>query len=273
MRTIVVPVNFSPNSINAAYYAADMARTIGAEINLISVMQSPAATSGLPMPGYAFEEMRDSNYDLLTSLSAELLKRTNNQVEVSVALEIGGVQNKLETFCGNKRTFLVVMGASAGSPQNNLQETNAVSTIRHLPYPVLIIPANTSFHAVKKILLACDQEDIDSGMPVAVPFLKEISELMGAVLEVVHVLVNEKETEREGVAAYDFWKKNVTGLATEMHFIRQPMIEEGIYHYSETSAADWLMIFPKHHALLEFHKSRTKQIIMHCPLPLLSLHE
>jgi nucleotide-binding universal stress UspA family protein len=273
MRTIVVPVNFSPNSINAARYAADMARTIGAKISLINVLEPPVTLLEPPLPKYAFEEMRDANYDQLTSLSTELLKRTDNQIKISTALEIGGVENKLESFCRNDNTFLVVTGASGERPQKIMPGSAALMALRHLPYPLLVIPANVPFKKVKKIVLACDKEDIDSGMPLILPFLKEMSDLLGARLEVVHVLEHDKETMEQGVLEYNVWKQNLNTLGPKIHFVRQPKVAQGINDYLQTLAADWLMIFPKYHALLEFHKSRAQQITLQCPLPIISIHE
>ncbi len=41
MKNIIVPVNFSANSDNAALYAADMALAVDAHIHLIYVLRLP----------------------------------------------------------------------------------------------------------------------------------------------------------------------------------------------------------------------------------------
>jgi hypothetical protein len=46
-------------------------------------------------------------------------------------------------------------------------------------------------------------------------------------------------------------------------FIRK--VEEGINVYLASREADWLMVFPKRHSVLEFRKSRTKQIVQAGP--------
>jgi len=43
------------------------------------------------------------------------------------------------------------------------------------------VPAGAQFHAIGKIVVACDKEDIDSGMPATLPFLQQLSYLFGAV--------------------------------------------------------------------------------------------
>jgi nucleotide-binding universal stress UspA family protein len=273
MRTIVVPVNFSDNSGNAARYAADLALAIGAEISLINVFQPPTTISETAMPLNAFEELRDASLELLQSLSGELVKRTKNKVKITSELKIGGVEKRIESFCRRHKPFLVVMGASRDSLQNTLQGSGTVRALRHLPYPVLVIPEDVVFHAVKKIAIACDQEDIDSGMPETLPVLKEISEILKAQLSFVHVLTDGKENAMDAITEYDVWKRQIRAFGPEMHFVRQERVEDGIGKYLQDHEVDWLMVLPKKHSILEFHKSRAKQIVLHCPVPVISVHE
>ncbi len=273
MRTIIVPVNFSPNSTNAAHYAADMARAIGAELSLVNVFQPTMTISEMPMPEYAFEEIRDNNLNLLQTLALDLLKRTGNRIKVTVDLEIGDVETKLESFCRNKKTFIVVMGASGKSIENTLQESNTIRAVRHLPYPVLVIPENAAFHGVKNIVVACDREDIDSGIPTVLSTLRDLGQLLGAQLKIVHVLTDGKESATEAIEEYNVWKKAVKLLAPELHFVRQHKVEDGVSEYLQGNEADWLMVFPKSHSLLEFHRSRSRQIVLSCCLPVMSIHE
>jgi nucleotide-binding universal stress UspA family protein len=273
MRSIVVPVSFSANSANAARYAADMAVVIGADIHLIYVFQIPVSVSVVPMPESVFKELRDSGVEMLAGLQTELAIRTSGKVAITTAMETGVVEKKIETYCKDKKPLLVVMGATGELLQNDLSGSTVVRETRRLPYPILVVPQAAKFHAVAKIVVACDKEDIDSGMPGTLPFLKELSELLGARLEVLHVLTDGEESAAEAIEEYNVWKKEVTAFNPEIHFIRRPKVEEGISDYLEGHGADWVMVFPKSHPVLEFHRSRSKQVIRHCVAPVMSVHE
>lgn len=274
MRSIVVPVNFAPNAANAARYAADIALAIGADLHLIYVMQIPASVSEVPLPESVYDTMRDSGYELLGDLESELNKRTTGKVAVTTNMEIGGsTEGKIEGYCKRHKPFLVVMGATGDTLETVINGSTTVRAIRHLPYPVLVIPPKAKFQAIKKIVVACDREDIDSGMPDNMAFLKELSELLKAQLVVVHVLTDREESSAEAVEEYNVWKKEVAAFHPEMHFIRRARVEDGINDYLAAHEADWLMVFPKSHSVLEFHKSRTKQIVQSCVVPIMSLHE
>jgi hypothetical protein len=69
------------------------------------------------------------------------------------------------------------------------------------------------------------------------------------------------------------WKKDLQALAPELHFVRQTHVQNGVSDYLQNHHADWLMVFPKNHSFLEFHKSRSKQIVLTCAIPVMSVHE
>lgn len=273
MRSIVVPVNFAANATNAARYAADMALTIGAEVHLIYVFQISSSMAEVPMPESVYDELRDSGLELLDDLKTELSKRTSGRITITTDLETGVPEARIASYCKAQKPFLVVMGASGHQLENVINGSTTVRAIRHFPYPVLVIPENAAFKAVKKIVLACDREDIDSGMAGNMAFFRELSELMKAELIVMHVLTDGEESAAEAMEEYNVWKKDVAAFRPEMHFVRDPRVEEGINDYLASHEADWLMVFPKSHSMLEFHRSRAKQIVQTCAVPVMSLHE
>ncbi len=273
MRSIVVAVNFTTNSANAARYAADMAMVIGTDIHLINVFQIPISISEVPLPESIFQELRDNSLELLGGLQAELTKRVSGKARIFTYLEMGAIEAKLDDFCKMRKPLLVVMGATGDSIPSILDGSNTARALSRLSYPILVVPAGAQFCSVAKIVMACDREDIDSGMPDTLPFLQEMSALLGATLEVVHVLTNGEESAAEAAEEYNVWKKEAAALAPELHFVRQPRVEDGLSEYLEHHHADWVMVFPKSHSVLEFHRSRSKMIVEHCMVPVMSVHE
>ncbi|MEM6842476.1 MAG: universal stress protein [Bacteroidota bacterium] len=64
-------------------------------------------------------------------------------------------------------------------------------------------------------------------------------------------------------------------ILVPIDFIKNKFPAEGIQQHLMWSSADLLVVVPRHHAILEglFHKSVTKQLARHTPLPILSIHE
>lgn len=270
MRKIIVPVSFGSSCANAARYAAAIGLATGSEIRLVYVLTS--VFSRHPIPGFVFGEMRDKGYTLLNNLRDELSRQTGGKVSVTFDMEIGHIDQRLKAYCSKHAPFLVVMGASASGPDKDFAAVHGLETVQRLPYPLLVIPPNVSFHSTPKVVIACDREDIFSGLSSVIPFLNLLHEQLGTRFEIVHIVADGEsfgETQRE----YEVWKKELAAFQSRLRLVRRSNVEEGINDYLEHHVVDWLLVLPKRHSVLEFHKSRAKDIVLHCPLPVLSVHE
>ena len=271
MRKIVAPVSFAANAVNAARYAADLAAAIDAELHLVYVLPQPNPLTRRPMPDFVYQDMRDSGYIMLNDLCMELMKRIGKKVPISTHLETGDVPGRLQEFCRRIKPFLVVMGAGE-SLMEEPDNSNTLRAMQRLPYPLLIIPADAGFHGIHQVAIACEQEDVFSGVSTALPFLKELHTLLGAKFDMVHVVVSGQSIERT-LQEYDSLKATLEGFGRELHIIRQDAVEEGVQYYLSRHPVDLLLVLPKKHALIEFHRSRAKEIAVNCPVPVMSLHE
>lgn len=242
MRLLLVPVDNTDNSANAARYAADMAVAIEGEIHLLHVVRIPVVPAEAPV-GYVFDQLEKEGLALLESLSKELGERTRGQVTILTRQVIGGVEYQIADVSRQLRPFAVVMGAPSGSALGAIGGSPAVDAARHLPYPVLVIPAGAVFRRIRKIVMAAAGEDIGSGLPVTTAFLRQLRDLFGAHFEVVHIGGDAKS------------------------------IAEGVDEYIGRHEADWLMVFPKNHSWLEFHRSRSVGLLGHSRVPVMSVCE
>jgi nucleotide-binding universal stress UspA family protein len=272
MRKIVVPVSFAANSRIAAQYAADLASGICAELELVHIVQRPGTFTKQPMPELVFGELRDSGYELLQDLSLQLARRTGGKIRIGMTLEIGEVENKLKEVCGRLQPFLVVMGMGEKDSNAGVDAGQTLQAMHQLPYPVLAVPADAFFQGVRRIAIACDQEDIFSGVLPVLPFLRELSRLLGAKLEVVHVVVNGQSIGRVA-QEYETLKKLLAAFGEQLHMVRKDAVEDGVQDYLEKHPVDWLFVLPKKHSFLEFHRSRARKIVLISPVPVMSVHE
>ncbi|GGA94449.1 universal stress protein [Puia dinghuensis] len=274
MKSIVVPVNYTKNAANAARYAADLALSLGADIHLVYVFEIPLTLSEAPLPPGAFEELELGKVTLLRDLKRELTARTTEPLNITTTIEVGNVETQLEVFCKTKDPFLVVMGASGNGIDNIFAGSNTILAVRQLPYPVLVVPEKASFNSIGKIVVACDREDILTGLPSALPYLKELGRhLPGTRVEILHVITDKEESTTELEEAYNSWKGEVSSLLPILHFIRRSKVENGIDDYLKGCVAGLVMVFPKNHGPLEFHKSQARKVVLHCALPVMSVHE
>ncbi len=264
MKTIVVPVNFSKCAANAAHYAADMALAMQAGLHLVHVLQ--------PL-GYFYEDAENKANGLLKNLSADLNQRTKGQVSITTKIEVGEIQDKIQEYCDKVKPFVVLMGSPGDPYEAALSASNSIKAARGLSYPLLVVPKTVSFHAIRKIAIACEN-DIHAGIPVSIAFLKDLRDLFAARFTLINV-VAEKDWDRHDKIESDLnrQKRVLEDLYPELHLIRSDEVESGILEYLSENTIDWLMIFPRKHGVLEFHKSQSKRIVIHCPVPVMSISE
>ncbi len=273
MNPIVVATNFTPNSENAAFYAADMALAAGMDIRLVNVLNMPiVAASEAPMPQIVFDDMRVSNLALLDQLAEKMTARTFGKVRIIRDLEVGETGASLTGYCKMYTPFMVVLGTSGHSLENLLSGSTTAKSLHRLHCPILVVPPDARFHTIKKIVVAVGKEDLGAGSLPELPLLKRLSQQFESDIEVVHVMADE-ESGSEAVMAYNGWKDRLTALSPALHLIEPGDVQQGIHRYLNEQLADWLLVLPKKHGWLEFHKSQAKQLLTHCPIPVITIHE
>lgn len=272
MRTIIAPVNFTPNSGNAARYAADMAVALEADLYLLYVLQLPVSVAEFPLNDYVFNEMQESGVEALKQLQEELEKRTEGKVKVYAHMETGSVEAKIEEFCREKHPFVVVMGATGQSLETALAGSNVAAAVRRLPYPLIVVPGDVSFKKISKVVLACDLEDISGGMPVKPAFLKELRDLFQTKFEVVNINTGKQARSTAAVMDSEAWKSCLEEAYPEVHIVETDNVELGIGQYLFEHGADMVIVFPKKHNFFAFHKSHAKRLALNGSIPIMSIH-
>ncbi len=274
MKIIIAPVDFSANSNNAARYAADMAVAINAELHLVHFVEIPASAGEFPLNDYILDEMQNNGTEGLNQLRDELAVRTGGKVNILTNMEVGNVQYRLEEYCTQKKPFVVILGSSGNSLEKLLIGSHLSGVLHHIPYPLIVVPKNAVFHPFKKVVLACDLDDIAKGVPAGVSFLKEFQDIFGSGFEVINITTERQDRQNEAEAAFEFnsWKERLQEIYPDVHFVRMNKIEEGISDYLVSHPADLLLVFPKKHSFLEFHKSHAKKISLNSTIPVMSIH-
>lgn len=272
MKSIVVPVNFSPCATNAARYAADLAQAIQADLHLIHVIQVPVNSAELMMTQELYEDMLESANTSLKELQVELRKRTDRRVKVEISLDAGSAADKVKDLCRQLKPYAVVLGASGPTLEKFLGGSPVASLLRNLDFPVLVVPVTATFQQFRHILLACDVDDIGSGMAGSLPLLKDLRDHFGSRFAIVTVETRKVLAEEATCYASSSWREPLKDFYPEIYYIRKPRVEDGILEYLGNNDADLIMVFPKKHGPLDFHVSQSRKLAQHSPIPVLSLH-
>jgi len=240
------------------------------DIHLVNVLELPKASLS-EMSACIHDEIVNSCLELLQKLSEELSARSKKRIRIATDLETGYLHDRLAAFCKEIKPFTIVCGSSESSLENILKGSSSIDKIRQLPYPLLIVPEHACFHSIRNVLIACDHEDIHTGIVNARPILEAFTSAFSPRYVALHVLVDGQASADNLSAAFQSWNGIPGTFAPAITFIRQSDVAKGIAEYLRSHAADLLLVLPKKHSWLEGHRSRSSQILSKV-VPILSLN-
>ena len=275
MRTIIAPTDFSPVSINAVNYAADMACMLRANLTLFHVYPIPQPVSEVPITEYSIEQMESDAKRKINALKEDLLDRTGERIIIHNELRAGDVLSNLTGYCAEVMPYAVVMGAeSLGGLERFILGGKTTGAVERLESPLFIVPATAKFKRIAKIGLACDLKKV-----IETVRAREIRELVNefeAELHVLNIRDNFQDTVSAEAAGESDWLKAMLGeLHPKYHFINDPDMEHGIVEFAKKKKLDLLIVIPKKHKLFSklFHPSHSLRLVLHTQVPVISLHE
>ncbi|TAL45631.1 MAG: universal stress protein [Chitinophagaceae bacterium] len=275
MKTIIIPTDFSPASTNATNYAVDMALAVNASVLLFHVYQIPVSMTEVPVVMVSAEELKQSSEKRLEELKSEVEHITSGKLKVYAEVRMGDIADELEDLCKKIQPFAVVMGTKGASGiERVLFGSTTLTVIRHLTWPVIVVPAGKEYGTgIKKIGFACDFRQVVESTPTH--FIKEFVKEFGAELHVLNVDYENKHFKPDTPEQSLLLHTLLEDANPSYHFIKDLDIEDGINAFAETNNLDLVITIPKKHKLLEglFKPSSTKQLVFHSHVPVMCVHE
>lgn len=275
MKTIIVPTDFSPVSLNAVNFAADMAMAIDASILLLNVYNIPVTYSEATILLLSIDELKKESETQLEELKQKLLHVTSGKIKVYAEARMGNTIDELEELCKQIRPFAVVMGVKGKTGLEKIVfGSTTLSAIRHLTFPVICVPPGKEYgKGIKKIGFACDFKQVVETTPVQ--FIKQMVTEFDAELHILNVDYNNKNFKPETPEQSFLIHNLLEDLKPIYHFINNTDVEDGINLFAESNNLDLVITIPKKHKLLEgiFKPSSSKQLVFQSHIPVMCVHE
>jgi len=261
MTTVIVPVDFSDTSLNAARYAA-------------AFLKGHAEVTIILYHSYSGSDEAVKAGEQLESLKTELIAGYGVNVEVLNHEESDFVDG-LERAARHRRANLVIMGITGKSAiKQVLFGSNTLKMAETKACPVLIVPESASFDKMENVMLTSDYKDTLNTTP-SVP-IKEFLSIYNPKLHVVNV---DKDHYISLTEEYEKQKQDMRSLLgefnPEFYFMRMFEIDEALNMFADDYKIDLIIAVQKNHSFMErlFKTSRTKQFAYHSKLPILVIHE
>jgi len=261
MNTVIVPVDFSETSLNAARYAA---RLLTGHYGVTMILyHSYSKSSEAEKVTADLEELKES-----------LMKDHIGKMEV-LAHEESDFVDGLEKAARHRRADLVIMGITGKSALAQVFfGSNTLKMAERKACPVLIVPQDAVFKPLKNVMLTSDFKNTVETTPSAP--IKDFLDIFNPQLHVVNVdkdhyisLTEDYEKEKQEL------KQMFAEYNPEFYFMRLYDVDEAINLFAESRNIDLIIAIQKNHSFIGklLSGNRTKTWSYHSKMPILVMHE
>ncbi|NEW82585.1 MAG: universal stress protein [Mariniphaga sp.] len=287
INKILVPVDFSSYSLNAACYAAHVAYQKGAELTLIHVYFNPITNPISYDHFYSFPANVAETLGEIIENSAELMnefraKLSNYMIEheltdVQVKTEIiGGIaEEAILDFAESGHYDLMVVGIRGKDSSDSWFGSFMTEIINKSEIPVLAIPGNASYKEsmFKKLMYATNFDKSDGG---AIRKLIEIAMPLDTHISIVHI----DETSDNPFLNYNLahfkekYVANVGNVEMDFDLIVNKNRVRGIEDFILNKEIDIIAVTSHKRNIITslFKPSLTKELLFRLGIPMLIFH-
>lgn len=240
MKKILVPCDFSEQSVSAFQLAVDLSEQAKREVHLLHVVELPVMHDSMLMPTLAFEatllkELADNAENQFKKIKAEYA----SEIPVITKVVFGGTSMMILDYIKEAEIELVVMGTKGASGLRELViGSNAEKIVRRASCPVITVRKHTKLHTIKNIVfpnsLEQDQEDL-------VQHVKALQDFLKATLHIVWINTPGNFTS-DGVTMVrlkDFAKRFMLKDYT-LNVFNDTFEESGVISFAHTIKADMI---------------------------------
>lgn len=272
VNSILVPMDFSVCSKNALKIGIQLAKKWNSRLRIMHSTFLPSTTVGV---GDAMVQPVGTNYDEYESPFEEIELEFPELQNISyVSKEYHSVvTDAIYTEIEEYNIDLVVMGTK-GTHDILEKWMGGITTtvIDFSKVPVLVIPENVASFEALKIAIAADFHKIETKN---LALVKKLAETFNSEVQVFNIGTDEERMDFQHSKAKSLMEDHFSKDKLSYHQVLDEKTNHGIFEYIDRHEVDLLVMFPRHHKLLErmFKASETKKVAMKIKIPMLAIHQ
>jgi nucleotide-binding universal stress UspA family protein len=273
MKNILVPIDFSKASLNAAKYAVSFAEALSANLHLLNVVPAPVVIDDSILASVLITqaELSENNHRLIKEEVDSLSKKAN--VEIKSIVAEGLPSDVITEVAKELKAELIIMGMKGKGKSNSVFGSTATAVIRKSGFPVLVIPENGDYQPIRNITFASDFDpDVESD---SYDLLIKLAQKLNIPVFVLNVQKKNCALGAERTIGKMKTSLAFSSLHPEFHSVYDRNVEEGIHMFIEKNPTDVLVMVAHPHNLFErmFGTVHTKEMSYQTKIPLLILND
>lgn len=276
MENILIATDFSKSANNAARYAALFGTQLKVKrLILYNTYEFFPTSVDIPESGALLEErLQERSLELLNELKLELMALTTEETTILTVSDAMDLSQGINKLAAEHDVSMVVIGLSGKHLwEKILVGSSTKKIIRTCRLPLLIVPSDSIYIPVRKIVMGCDLEEVSDTVPAEK--IRDLIEILSAELFVVHVDHHEEQhfdsnIIRQQYAFYDLFED----LTPSIQYVDHEDIDRGILTHAEDLQAQIIVVVAKKHSFFEriTKESISKKLASKSRLPLLIIH-
>ncbi|RMG69708.1 MAG: universal stress protein [Bacteroidetes bacterium] len=271
LRTLLVPVDFSPASKNAFQYAMHLAGMQGGRLILFHAyvpgMLEPYMDFG--MQTALLKQQEALALQFFHQLEEEVPETLRGQFALEFKMQLGPAGDGILEAAKELNPDLIVMGTRGG---NLITRKILGSTVNHVIHggevPVLIIPEEARFQGLRSLAYATDYEEDD------IRFIDEVlyfAKQQEAKLSCIHIRKadNARDTY-QGDLLRRAYQHDLDQQHIEFQTLIYPDVVEGLQHFSQWQQVDLLVMLTHRRSQVRqlFQRSHARDLALQTRVPL-----
>ena len=280
MKNILLPTDFSKNSLNAMFYAITLFKDMPCKFYLLNVFKIPYVTNEVLMEHDAGQLalVEQEQFDTSKKGMKNILKKLKLKSSVNHNFELlsdyNFFINSVKNYIKDKNIDLIVMGTKGATGAKEIfMGSNTGDVIMKTECNVLAVPENAVFKVPEEITFPTDfripykKEDLTPLIEIAKMYQSNIRVLLfsdkGDINE--EQKLNKKELKKQ------FVKINHT-----YHTLTNTDFEVALNCFTQSRGnIDMIALIAKHYNFFQrlFFKPKVEELSFHTKIPLLILHK
>lgn len=262
---IIVPIDFSENSIKALEFAIFMADKRNAKITLVHVLE--VVYDFASQAAIALDSMYSDGEKMLEQL---IDKYKTSGVEMEYKIVEGVASISVARIAEETNATLIVMGTQGASGiKKALIGTTTVNLIREANCPVMVVPGQAHVTEIKKVTLALEFANHEERF---IDWIIDMSKRWQLGLEVLHVQTSHSFKEELALLGIErYLEKKYPDLQLRIHTFYAENASEGLDMYMQEHDNMILVMCHAHQNLWNqiIQKSQSIKMAYHTHIPLL----
>ncbi len=281
MKNVLVPTDFSGNANNAFLHGLKIANQLDSQLYVLHCYQTPVLSSshaGQPdLVSDVYQQIELSKFDFFRRQAPVLRQLAeDNQLDhsrITFIFEEGTVPQTIKKVVEAEQIKLVVMGTlGATGLQRAIMGSNTVSVINNTHIPILVIPEQTSFAAIKKVAFTTLFREKDR---TALQEAIRLASYVDAQIYVVHIM--EENSSPADILQYsEEWRKSFNNSNLEFIFLEKSgTVEQTLQDFIAENQIDLLAVVKRNRNFFDrlIRSSLSNNLAFHTTTPVLVFHE